>query len=117
MFSEKYYWFIVSLNDDVFRFLAKLNLNVNAELTVALRTNECWKIFEVYNQAARHGGRLSIKHLDNYNCTAKNVSLEFSKSKYFRRKNMTGVFFKSLIVVSNCLHTEKGFFCSNSSCL
>lgn len=81
----------MSLNNDVFNVLGKMNFNVNVELTIALRKNVFWKMFEVYNQAAKHGGRLIVRHLGQ--------SFQYNDSKYIRRKNMTGVIFKSLIVV------------------
>lgn len=68
-----------------------MDLNINSEVTVALLKNDTWNIFEVYNQAAKHEGILSI---------SKRLHMQDRNSKYIRRKNMTGVNFKTFIVVS-----------------
>lgn len=71
-----------------------MNLNINADLMVALKLkNNTWEFFDVYNQAARHNGMLIVK---NY----KYFSLQDTTPKYISRRNMTGVLFKSSIVAS-----------------
>lgn len=89
----------MSLDTAVFKLLKNVNINVNADITVALRKDEGWKMFEVYNQAARHGGKLIIRDYSHRGV--------LSQSKYIRRRNMTGVVFKSLIVVLNLIWSFK----------
>lgn len=74
-----------------------MNLNINSEVTVALLKNDTWTVFDVYNQAVKHDGILFIN---------KRLIMEDAKSKYIRRRNMTGVLFKTFIVVS-LLHIVK----------
>lgn len=90
----------MSSNNDVFGVLEDVNLNVNSEFTVALKRNDTWQVFEVYNQAAKHHGKLFVKNVGDYKHYNNNILLfRDNTPKYIRRKNMTGVIFKSLIVV------------------
>lgn len=81
-----------------------MNLNINADINVAAvntKNNKEYIIFDAYNPAYKHGGTLRIKQLNVYN---KNVGTYLSPntdSKYWMRKNMSKVMFKSAVVV-NC---------------
>lgn len=89
----------MSPNRNIFDLLKHINLNVNSEVAVALTKNNTWEVFEVYNQAIKHNGVLSIKKLFDYN-GSENIVLKNSQSKYIKRRNMTGVVFNTYIVVS-----------------
>lgn len=70
--------------------MAEINPNNSDEYT----------IFDVYNPAYKHGGELQIQLLNTYNKNNDTYSLAKTGSKYWMRKNMTGITFRSAVVVS-----------------
>lgn len=59
-------------------------------------------VFDVYNPAYKHGGMLYMSLLNVYNKNKNDgsYSVPGRGSKYWRRRNMAGVTFKSAVVVS-----------------
>lgn len=86
---------------DIIEYYFKdVNLNINSDVTMAIETFELfWLLFDVYNQALRHNGQLKYKAIGNYSEDI-GFLVDLQDNKYLRRRNMTGVSFKSAIVVN-----------------
>lgn len=91
--------------------MANVTLNINADVQIANRvkkkkaTNDddflwIWQITDIYNPAANHGGRISYSMLGDFNERRQfNFQMGGGTSKYWTRRNMTGVTFRTMIVV------------------
>lgn len=78
-----------------------VTININADINVAVLNksiSEKYTIFDVYNPAASHGGNIYFIKIGYYDQKV-SFNIENHKEKYFRRRNLTGVTFKSMIVV------------------
>lgn len=81
-----------------------MNLNVNSDLTVAYLNMATatkplkYTIYDVYNPAFERGGQLRSTEVGFYNEQNKLLWINFG-NKFFDRKNLTGIEFKSVIVV------------------
>lgn len=99
LFNSKHSWLIISRFLNVISYFNKTNLNIAADLTVAINDGQKWTLFDIYNPCSRNGGKLRTEILGDY---GKNDSFLFRRnySKYSRGRNMKEVHFKSKIVVS-----------------
>lgn len=97
-FSVKYHWLIMSSFYNVTLKFNKVILNIDADIYVAVKLESGnWEIYDVYNPASEHGGLLNVTKIGTYQKNKLKIKTE--KSKYWSRKNTTGVTFRSLIVV------------------
>lgn len=104
IFYDTFHWLIITnKSKDIFSYLNNTNLNINADVNVAtVNPNDSkeYKIFDVYNPAFKHGGKLQIKQLNVYSKSIGIYTSPTTQSKYWSRKNMSEVTFKSAIVVN-----------------
>lgn len=68
-------------------------------------TSDSFTIFDVYNPAFKHGGQLRIEVAGFYD-EFQGYRILSHESKYWKRKNMTGVSFKSAVVVKRLVITQ-----------
>ncbi|RZC36160.1 Lig chan domain containing protein, partial [Asbolus verrucosus] len=102
-FYETYHWLILttpSNEDNTINFLKNASLNINCDVNMALFDNESdnWTIFDIYNPASNHEGQFTMKKLGHYNFKD-GFRAKMTNNKYWVRKNMTGVRFKSAVVI------------------
>lgn len=95
-----YHWLFLNLGlDDAKVFFQKAPLNVNSNVRLAVSENDNTSIiYDVYNAAFMHGGILNITNVGHFN-QRDGYIIKKSTNKYWIRKNMTSVTFKSAIVV------------------
>lgn len=75
-------------------------LNINADVHIAIPYNQTlWSIYDAYNPASHHGGKLKVQLIGNYSKVLGYNAPQFG-SKYWRRRDMTGVKFRSAVVVN-----------------
>lgn len=82
-------------------------LNVNADIHLTFpQKNSNWTVLDIYNPASQHGGTLNFTQIGFYN---RNVGykIKYCGSKYWNRKNLTGVTFKSMVVVNYYICKKK----------
>lgn len=87
----------------MFYYLGNTNLNINVDVNVAAINpinNDEYMIFEVYNPAYTHGGTIRIKTLNVYKKSNGIYPSSNRGSKYWIRKDMSEVTFKSAVVVN-----------------
>lgn len=89
---------IVSNSLNIFKKFKNVILNINADIHVAIRNNNNWTIFDVYNPASEHGGVLKYSRMGYYK-TGQGYNARTREAKYWARKNMTGITFKTMVVV------------------
>ncbi|CAH1113582.1 unnamed protein product [Psylliodes chrysocephalus] len=81
-----------------------LRLNINSDMNLVILkqsdsiNNANVSIYDVYNPAFEHGGELKVDIFGYYN-QKQGYIINNLENKYWRRKNMTGVTFKSAVVV------------------
>lgn len=94
---------LVSKNQDIQDQLSNLKLNINADVNLLSSDgNDTFSVYDIYNPAFDHGGYL---HFDKIGYYSKNFGYRISMktNKYWIRRNMTGIKFKSAIVVIKLL--------------
>lgn len=101
-FFEAFHWLIISKSKEaILQQLDEAKLNINSEIHLAIcdnkETDNC-TIYDVYNPASEHGGELLVKVLGYYNRND-GYRAKALQNKYWLRRNMTGVTFKSAVVV------------------
>lgn len=97
-----YHWLIFNLqvNEiDSFFSNAPLNINSDVHLTLYNSAEKLTDIFDVYNGAYNHKGVLIVTKAGFYT-KGKGYDVSKIENKYWKRRNMTGITFKSAIVVS-----------------
>ncbi|KAG5894959.1 hypothetical protein JTB14_023308 [Gonioctena quinquepunctata] len=101
-FYETYHWLILSQSEDISSTFHPLKLNINSDVHLAVSKGNTGNIsiFDVYNPASEHGGDLRIEPLGYYN-EFEGYKAKYTQNKYWERRNMTGVVFKSAIVVNS----------------
>ncbi|XP_074034442.1 ionotropic receptor 75a [Leptinotarsa decemlineata] len=100
-FYETYHWLIMSLSRDISHIFEPLKLSINSDVHLVIpNEKENFSIFDVYNPASEHGGIVKVIFLGMYN-KAVGYMAKYSGNKYWERRNMTGVNFKSAIVIPN----------------
>ncbi|XP_045477706.1 ionotropic receptor 75a-like isoform X2 [Harmonia axyridis] len=101
LFYENYFWLIeTQAVDKLVVLFQNSSLFVNADILVAVgKSMEKMglDIYEVYNPSNRHGGSLKISKVGSYE-PERGFNISWIGEKYWRRKNMTGLTFKSAIV-------------------
>lgn len=107
-FYETYHWLITSSTMNITEKLKILRLNINSDMNLVIFkqsdsiNNANVSIYDVYNPAFEHGGELKVDIFGYYN-QKQGYIINNLENKYWRRKNMTGVTFKSAVVVRNYL--------------
>ncbi|CAH1364655.1 unnamed protein product, partial [Tenebrio molitor] len=101
-FYETYHWLVLSSStaqDDSINFLKVAPLNINSDVNLVVLSNETdeWTVFDAYNPASNHQGQFRTTHLGHYN-RKNGFKIRTRSNKYWTRKNMTGVQFKSAVV-------------------
>ncbi|XP_044265374.1 ionotropic receptor 75a-like [Tribolium madens] len=102
-FYETYHWLIPTTTQNLnktLNFLLKAPLNINSDVNVAILNEEPneWSILDVYNPASSHHGQFTVIKLGYCNET-NGFQAKINGNKYWTRKNMSGVRFKSAVVV------------------
>lgn len=93
------HWLILGSNH-TFNVLKNVDLTINADITVAVNMNNItWNIFDVYNPYSKRNGELKIKKIGFYDEKNK-LKIKTAESKYKERRNLTGIEFKSFIVLT-----------------
>jgi hypothetical protein len=77
--------------------VAPLNINSDVNLVVLSNETDEWTVFDAYNPASNHQGQFRTTHLGHYN-RKNGFKIRTRSNKYWTRKNMTGVQFKSAVV-------------------
>lgn len=100
LYTSKHYWLVISTSKQTVNMFHNVNLDIATNLIVAIgSTEQKWTLFEVYNPSFVNGANLHINIVGNY---SKLTGFEFNtfELKYFRRRDMKEIHFKSKIVVS-----------------
>ncbi|XP_077293110.1 ionotropic receptor 64a [Arctopsyche grandis] len=112
-FTHKWLLLQSDFSNDTINFLARLNINIDAEITyVDLSNDRSYKLYDVYHTGRYHHGRFIIEHLGCWDVNG-GFNLLPRKYKYVQRSNMTGVVLKCMIVVRNHVKYRFTKFVSN----
>ncbi|XP_063918654.1 glutamate receptor ionotropic, kainate glr-3-like [Zophobas morio] len=85
----------------ILNFLKSLPLNINSDVNLAYpHSKDEYVILDVYNPASQHSGQFTSGIVGYYNKHA-GYKATIPENKYWIRKNMTGVRFKSAVVVTD----------------
>lgn len=100
MFGVKHHWLIPTISFEVIELFRKVLLNIDCDIQIALYNNETynWTILDLYNPASEHGGEMKYTPVGFFN-RKDGYRARIKESKYYVRKNLTGVLFKSVVVV------------------
>ncbi|RZC33820.1 hypothetical protein BDFB_013104, partial [Asbolus verrucosus] len=98
-FDVKHHWLITTTSLNFMKKFENVVLNIDADIQVAVQnsTTLSWTIVDIYNPASKHGGALNYTKLGFYN-RKQGYIVRNNEAKYWSRKNMTGITFKSMIV-------------------
>lgn len=108
LFHYERNWLIFSSSfNKSFDILSQQNINVDAEVSLVVpveqeNDNFNYDLYEVYNPSRKHGDRLNITLLGNWN---KNVgfNIPVRQSKIERRRNLQGITLSSVITVTKII--------------
>ncbi|CAH1364653.1 unnamed protein product [Tenebrio molitor] len=100
LFDEKHHWLITSLSSTVVNKFEKVALSINADIQIAVKnsTTQNWTITDIYNPASEYGGSLSFTKIGDYS-EGRGYNARKKEATYWTRKNMTGVTFKTMVVL------------------
>lgn len=99
LFGAKHHWLIVASSINVTEKFNNVVLNINADIHLAVPSTPLnWTIIDIYNPASKHGGVLNCTEIGLYN-EKEGYKFRNYEAIYWARKNMTGITFKSLVVV------------------
>ncbi|XP_017775083.1 PREDICTED: glutamate receptor ionotropic, kainate 2-like isoform X2 [Nicrophorus vespilloides] len=94
-FNVVHHWLIFLPTYDLQAIFQNVSMTIASDVTAVVKSKDHWDVFDIYNQAFRHGGKLKIYFqqclFDRFH--GERISL------YWRRKNMTGVTFKAMVVL------------------
>ncbi|KAK2576493.1 hypothetical protein KPH14_005819 [Odynerus spinipes] len=86
-YNESYFWLMLTESNTVpTDTLQDLPLTIATEITVALRTNDTYVLYDAYNFSHRHGGRLNVTYM-GYWSLKEGLRNELTQYKYKRRQN------------------------------
>lgn len=89
-------------NNSILEVFKSVDLKINADVTVVISEGTVnytkGGIYDVYNPYFSQGGTLRVNRIGSYDET-EGYHTKVDDGKYLSRKNLTGVSFKSLIVV------------------
>lgn len=102
LFGDKYPWIIFSTNYGILEVLSQVNINVNAEVTVAWRNETDWDLTDVYNPGFKHGGTLRTATMGVWSTTSGLIQNNLTSiPKYIRRKDLSELTLVGHSVVSD----------------
>lgn len=80
--------------------MKRVDLTINVDIFVVVNvSNIKWNIYDVYNPYSRRNGELKIKQIAVYD-KENRLQIQTAHSKYKERRNLTGIEFKSVIVLT-----------------
>ncbi|KAI4485639.1 hypothetical protein M0802_012651 [Mischocyttarus mexicanus] len=86
-YNESYFWLTITEQNEVpINLFQDLPLSIATEITVALRENNSYTLYDVYNFSHRHGGRLNVTYM-GYWTFSDGLRNELTQYKYKRRQN------------------------------
>ena len=80
--------------------LRYLPLTIATEFTVALRQNNSYVMYDVYNHSYRHGGKINITYMGFWN-QSNGLEISLKQYKYSRRANFHGLALNFSVAVSD----------------
>jgi hypothetical protein len=91
-------------------------LSINADIQIAVKnsTTQNWTITDIYNPASEYGGSLSFTKIGDYS-EGRGYNARKKEATYWTRKNMTGVTFKTMVVVMICFRKGKSLLVEHFS--
>ena len=90
-FNDSYFWLLISNSDQIpLELLRDLPLTIATEMTVALRKNNSFKMYDVYNHSYRHGGKVNITYMGFWN-QSNGLQISLNQYKYKRRADFHGL--------------------------
>ncbi|CAG9771652.1 unnamed protein product [Ceutorhynchus assimilis] len=104
VFDTKTFWLMLHSSNNYGHLFRYVNLNVDSDIKVAYPANDSeisnkkYTIDDVYNQAYEKDGEFKSKEAGFYDTQYGYQVLE-KENKYFVRRNLTGVKFRSAVVV------------------
>ncbi|RZC33887.1 glutamate receptor 2-like, partial [Asbolus verrucosus] len=100
-FSVKHHWLITTFSISIVEKFNNVNLNINVDIHIAISNAKTlnWTIIDVYNPAFERGGTLNYTKVGYYN-EKQGYNARSTVAKYWTRKNMTGVTFKTMATVN-----------------
>jgi len=102
MFNCSYFWLM--FDNDVthsFNILQNENINVDAEITLAINTSEIffdYHLYDVYNTNFLRGSKLNVTTLGNWNLK-NGFNLSMTQNKIARRANWNGILLRGVLTV------------------
>ncbi|KAL1513567.1 hypothetical protein ABEB36_002964 [Hypothenemus hampei] len=106
VFDTKHFWLVFHNSSNYEYLFESANLHVDSDVKIvypsedtASNFEENYLIDDVYNPGYDKGGRLITKKIGFYD-TFQGYRVNESENKYFSRKNLSGINFLSLIVLS-----------------
>lgn len=99
LFDVKHIWLIQSSTNNIFELFDNVDINVNAIVHTVIKKNVFWPIIDVYSPARKKGGLLNLTEIGYYDTRKNTYKVNSFGSKYWIRRNMTGVKFKADVVV------------------
>lgn len=100
-FNASYIWLLLTDDSEsLFEVLSFQNINVDAEITVAVKTNQnTAQLFDVYNPSSRSNGEVVIQPKGTWD-DANGLNITLNGSKFDKRSDLKGIYIQSGIVAT-----------------
>lgn len=99
-FNASYYWLIMSESFESSVELLKLqNINLDAEITLAVQIENSMQLYDVYNPNSRTDGKLVVQPKGFWN-EIEGLNITMKGSKFDRRSNLNGALIHTGIVAT-----------------
>ncbi|KAF5282553.1 hypothetical protein FQA39_LY04960 [Lamprigera yunnana] len=99
-FYDTFHWLVFGSAVNITEKFEDVELVINADVTIAVDYNETgnWAILDLYNPSRKDGGKVIVQEIGYYN-DEEGYNVSCFGDKYFVRKNMTGITFKTVFVI------------------
>jgi hypothetical protein len=102
IFNASYHWLMLHDNlDDAKDLLRPQNINWDAEITLTIKQENGYRIYDVYNPSFERGGMLNVTFNGEWNTSNRDFSPLLIPNKNIHRRNMFGLQFYGAAVVSS----------------
>ncbi|XP_046748190.1 ionotropic receptor 75a-like isoform X2 [Diprion similis] len=90
-YNQSYHWLLVTkLETPPTTTLQDLQLTIDTEMTVAVKNELNYILYDVYNPSYRHGGILNVTYMGKWNQYS-GLDITLTQYKYQRRANLKGL--------------------------
>lgn len=99
-FNASYNWLMIAEDyEESIELLKQQNINLDAEITLAVTDNSTLMLFDIYNPSHKNGGLLNVTEKGYWN-EKEGFKVTLTQHKIYRRSNLNGITFEAGVVAT-----------------